>query len=207
MFENVILEPACYTALEVHMGAMRCRPLTDLEVNQVTEAFQRTRDRALFVLGIYTGFRIAELCSLKVSDVQQYGRVRSSVTVQKRFMKGSKAGRTVLLNPIVMKAIGDLIGELKLGHDDFLFKSKKAGAITETQARRIFRTVFDSLGLEGNLSTHSMRKTFAKKVYEASGRDLRLTQLALGHSSIDSTSKYLEIGDELKNNVVLSIKF
>ena len=36
-----------------------------------------------------------------------------------------------------------------------------------------------------------MRKTFADRVYRASGRDLVRTQRALGHVNINSTVQYL----------------
>jgi integrase len=46
-----------------------CRPLTDDEVDLVLQSFggrYALRDRALFCLGIYTGFRITELLSLRL---------------------------------------------------------------------------------------------------------------------------------------------
>ena len=49
-----------------------CRALTADEVARVSQAFRGTyavRDRALFVLRIKTGLRIAELPSLRVGDV------------------------------------------------------------------------------------------------------------------------------------------
>jgi integrase len=50
------------------------RASTDDEVARMSQAFQRTyaaRDWALFVRVIKTGFRIAELLSLRVGDVWQ----------------------------------------------------------------------------------------------------------------------------------------
>jgi integrase len=43
--------------------------LTDPEIATVKNAFVRTWDKALFILGLKTGLRIAELLSLKVGDV------------------------------------------------------------------------------------------------------------------------------------------
>ena len=54
-----------------------CRALTADEVARVSQAFRGTSaecDRALFILGIKTGFRISELCQLRVGDVWQHGR-------------------------------------------------------------------------------------------------------------------------------------
>jgi integrase len=49
-----------------------CWALTDDEVARVSQAFRGThaaRDRALFLLGVKTGYRISELRSLRVGDV------------------------------------------------------------------------------------------------------------------------------------------
>lgn len=56
-----------------------CRALTADEVVRVSQAFHGTyaeRDRALFILGIKTGFRISELLSLGVGDVWQAWALR-----------------------------------------------------------------------------------------------------------------------------------
>ena len=60
-----------------------CRPLTDPEIALVSRSFGGTyalRDRAWFILGLKTGFRIAELLSLRVGDVWQHGRVVDQLT-------------------------------------------------------------------------------------------------------------------------------
>jgi integrase len=56
-------------------------------VSQLTQAFSgryAARDRALFVTGVKSGFRISELLSLTVGDVYQHGRIAERVTVQPR---------------------------------------------------------------------------------------------------------------------------
>ena len=49
-----------------------CRPLTDEEVDRISDGFSgryAKRDRALFLLGVKTGFRISEMLSLEIRDV------------------------------------------------------------------------------------------------------------------------------------------
>lgn len=176
------------------MSAIKCRALTDAEVIAVATELN-LRDKCLFLLGCYTGFRIAELCSIYVKDVAQFGGILTHVTVQKRFMKGNKASRRVPINPIVRPYLLELIQSKGLEEKEALFQSREGGGVSENQVRFIMRNVFNKLRMTGNLSTHSMRKTFAQKIWIASGKDLRLTQLALGHKSIDSTTKYLDIGE------------
>lgn len=42
--------------------------------------------------------------------------------------------------------------------------------------------------MDERVATHSLRKSFAKAVYEGAGHDLILTQRALGHGAITTTS-------------------
>ena len=68
-----------------------CRPLSDAEIEVVSGSFTgkyALRDRALYLLGIYSGYRISELLSIRVKDVVQYGELVERVTVQRKSMKG-----------------------------------------------------------------------------------------------------------------------
>jgi integrase len=188
------------------MSAVQCRALESHEIELILGHLEYDRDRTLFILGLSTGFRIAELLSIKVSDVTQYGVARTSVTVAKSKMKGAKSSRTVPLNETARNAIILLVTDYKLEPNDYLFKSRNGGAVTQGQIRRRLSDAFKALRLLGPLSTHSMRKTFAQRVYEASGRDLPRTQRALGHVSIDSTVKYLGIDQKADESLILNLK-
>ena len=66
-----------------------CRPLTDEEVYDVARSFwgeHARRDKALFLLGVKSGFRISELLSLRARDVRQAGRLVDRVTIERRHM-------------------------------------------------------------------------------------------------------------------------
>lgn len=85
-----------------------CRPLTDREIDEVLQSFggrYARRDRALFLLGVKTGFRISELLSLTIGRVLQHGRVVERVSVSRRHMKKKIEGRTVPLNPQAAEAV------------------------------------------------------------------------------------------------------
>jgi site-specific recombinase XerD len=69
------------------------RPLAAEEVAQVAKSFSgayATRNKALFVVGHRTGFRISELLSLRVKDIWQHGKVVDRLTVRRGAMKGGK---------------------------------------------------------------------------------------------------------------------
>ena len=179
-----------------------CRPLTDAEIELVSQSFAgrfALRDRALFVLGIYSGFRISELLSLKAKDVVQHGELVARVTVQRKSMKGKSQSRSVVLHPKAREALSPWLATL--ADDDpegYLFRSRKGKnrSISRVQAYTILRDAFNANHLSGRLATHSMRKTFANRAYENSGRDLLRTAKALGHKSVNSTISYLSFKSE-----------
>jgi integrase len=85
-----------------------CRPLTDDEVHIISRSSGGTfgkRNKALFIVGVRSGFRISELLSLRVGDVQQHGKIIDHVTVARRHMKKKTEGRTVPLHPEARAAL------------------------------------------------------------------------------------------------------
>jgi integrase len=191
-----------------------CRALTDDEVARVSQAFRGTyaaRDRALFVLGVKTGFRISELLSLRVGDVWQHGQFMERVAVSRRYMKGKTEGRSVILHAEAKAALAAwLMAMQRMGTvspETYLFPSRKGlnRPLRPGQARYILRQSYAVCGLTGKLSSHTMRKTFGQTVYEKSGRDLLKTQRAMGHKSPASTVAYLHIDERDIDALILAL--
>ena len=191
-----------------------CRPLSPAEVEAVLAAFcgpYATRDRALFLLGVKSGFRISELLSLRLLDVMRAGRLLDRVSVARRNMKKKVEGRTVLLHPDARAALELWIEELRaegyMTSDTFVFQSRKGrnAALSRVQAYRILQAAYERAGVEGQTGTHSMRKTFANNVHEKLGRDLLKTQKALGHRNINSTVSYLSFQQEEIDEAILGL--
>ena len=191
-----------------------CRPLSEEEISQVTQAFDgpfALRNQALLVLDVRTGYRISELLSLRVGDVYQRGQVVDWITVPKRHMKGQTAGRTL---PLHAEAKGALQRWLEAyGRQQpllptlVLFPSRKGvnRPLQRGQAHHILQEAYRTNGLTGMIGCHGMRKTFAKKVYERTGRDLRATQHALGHQSPASTAAYLAVDEAAVDAAILAL--
>jgi integrase len=174
------------------------RPLLDDEIPRVERAFGGPlgpRNRALFVLGLRTGFRVRELLSLRLGDVlDETGAVTRLVRVERRHMKGKRSGRTVPIHDHARRALGEwvaILGQRGGGLDRSgpLFPSRVGSkALTPSGAHRALKAAFR--GFPGPLSTHSMRKSFARKIHRRLG-DVAKTQLALGHANIATTLRYL----------------
>lgn len=161
------------------------------------------RDRALFLLGLKTGFRISELLSLTVGAVYRSGRLTEEVSVDRRFMKKKREGRKVPFhNEPARTALELWIGELsKSGLCDpkaFLFRSREGDnrPLNRRTAWEILKRAFAACGMNGKLATHSMRKTFAKQMLEALGHDLLALKEVLGHNEIETTMAYVQFDDK-----------
>jgi integrase len=185
------------------------RSLSRLQCKAVLKATDSIRHKTLLTLGFCCGYRISELLSLTIAN----GQIHSHVTV-----KGSKTKtgvtRTVLLNTDAKKSLTLLLEWLKSkGLNDAttpLFLSQKRTvngslkAISRQQAHDILKGLFALIGEFGNVSTHTLRKTFAARIWEAT-KQLPLVQIALGHKSINSTVGYLDFGNDDVDNAIMGI--
>lgn len=185
-----------------------CRPLSKSEVKKVERNLFILRDRCLFVLGVRSGFRVSELLSLRIKDVYANGGVLDMAKVARKNTKGRVMSRSVPLHPearAVLKAhIKQMIAQRE-SEDAYLFKSRKGGnrPIGREQAWRILNYAYRKSGLTGSTGTHSMRKTFAKRVYDKSKKNVFLTQKALGHRDINSTISYLSFDEDEVRKLIL----
>jgi site-specific recombinase XerD len=189
------------------------RPLTRGQVKAVLKVTNSIREKALLTLGFATGYRISELLSLTVADIATGGVIHSHVTVKASNTK-TKQGRTVLLNSDAKKALSTLVSWLTakgLDHNAPLFVSRKHvngyAAISRQQAHKLLKELFAAIGEFGNVSTHTMRKTFAKAIYDATGGKIELVQIALGHAAINSTVSYLSFNTRDIDNAINAMRF
>jgi site-specific recombinase XerD len=190
-----------------------CRALVDREADQIMKSFAGTyaaRDRAIFTVGRYTGERITAILHLKIGDVVQAGRIADAVTYRRASRKGKIEGRTVKLHAEAKAALTAWINELSkdavLTANDYVFPSRKGqGPLGRVQYHRILKAAVEANQLTGKIATHSMRKTFADRVYEALGQDIFRTQKALGHRNINSTVQYLSFKEADIDAAVLAM--
>ena len=186
------------------------RPLTNDEIRKVAKTFDgrfEVRNRSLFMLGVSIGGRISELLSLKIGDVWQHAQPVTDVQFDKSIVKGGETSRTVPMNVDAREAVSELVlwmdanfAILSMADDiaaDFpLFPSRKAkngvASMQRQAADKMLRIVFENAGLNGKLATHSLRKSFAQRLYDQTG-DIFAVQQMLGHKSVATTQDYLGV--------------
>ena len=179
------------------------RPLDNNEIYLVSACFSGTyeiRNRGLFMLGVSTGGRISELLSLRIGDVWQNQQPVSDLLFDRSIVKGGEVSRAVPVNIDGRNAIETLIGWHSEKYNTTpptrpLFPSRnKRGSVAMNRqtAHEMLKTAFEMAGLNGKLATHSLRKSFAQRLYDESG-DIYLVQELLGHKNVSTTQKYLGV--------------
>ena len=169
----------------------------------MSECFTGTfeaRNRGLFMLGVSTGGRISELLSLTIGDVFQNSKAVTDLLYNKRIVKGGEISRAVPVNVDGREAIEALIdwhrekyGTIAPSRPLFPSRNKNGTfAMNRQTAHDMLKEAFMDAGLNGKLATHSLRKSFAQRVYEQSG-DIYLVQELLGHANVSTTQKYIGV--------------
>jgi len=159
----------------------------------------RTRDLALFDLGIDSKLRACDLVKLRVRDVCRGDRVASRAMVMQQ-----KTQRPVQfeITPATQEAVQNWIKASGRKAYDWLFPSRVHSAphLGTRQYARIVHGWVDAVGLDSTAyGTHSIRRTKPTLIYRRT-RNLRAVQLLLGHTKIESTVRYLgiDVDDALK---------
>ena len=179
------------------------RPLDNEEIRKVSAAFDGTfaiRNKNLFMLGVSVGGRISELLALKVGDVWQNGNPVKDLLFDRNIVKGGEVSRAVPVNIDGRQAIEDLIawqvefyGIVDANRP--LFPSRKGQgwkAMRRQMAHDALKLAFEVAGLNGKLGTHSLRKSYAQRLYEQTN-DIYAVQEMLGHKSVVTTQRYLGV--------------
>lgn len=112
-------------------------------------------------------------------------------------------GRSTLLTKKVKEWLTDYKNYYRFIWDEpvepqhYLFRSFKArnAPLTNMMIHNIVKSSFDSAGIyydqSRKLGTHSLRKTYARNIYEKTDRDINVTARLLGHKNVNSTMSYL----------------
>ena len=152
------------------------------------------RDHVMLSLGYGCGLRAGEIVRLKDGDIDSAQMIIRIVQ-----SKGRK-DRHVMLPPELLVLLrqwwkvrpkrfdaGVPVGER------WLFPGRRQGQhLTTGQLSRLFHAAAAAAGITKRVSLHSLRHSFATELLEA-GTDIRYIQAVLGHSKLDTTSRYTRV--------------
>ena len=163
------------------------------------QVYRRTRELALFDLGIDSKLRACDLLKLKVRDVCHGERIACRTIVVQQ-----KTSRPVQfeITESTRTALTDWIRLSGLASENFLFPSRVRASphLSVRQYARIVDSWVEEIGLDpAAYGTHSIRRTKPSLIYRRT-KNLRAVQLLLGHTKLEITVRYLgiEVEDALE---------
>lgn len=172
------------------------QPIRDKETIANIKAYLKNkneRDYILFLLGIYTGLRIADILSLKVKDLKD----KTHLFVKE---KKTKKPKTIKIGKFLKRELKDYLVDKDL--DEYVIKSRegKNKPISRERAYGILQDVAREFHLE-SIGCHTMRKTFGYQVYQQT-KDVVLLQEIFNHSDPAITLRYIGVNQDTIDNVI-----
>lgn len=170
-------------------------PLKSKEALKQVESYLRNRSKRnelIFVLGINSGLRISDILNLNIDDV------KNKKYIEIREMKTGKYKKFPLNNKVqnLIKEYLPLREKIySITPNEPLFVGKKHKRLNRSQVYRFLNEACKNVGLNINVGTHTMRKTFGYHHYKQFN-DVALLQKILNHSSPSITLRYISIYQE-----------
>jgi integrase len=159
------------------------------------------RSYAMFIVGINIALRITDLLSLKWKDILKENK-RTFKDIEIKEGKTDKY-RKIKLNKSASKALKELLESLDyVDINHFIFKSREGEnkAITRQQALNILKDAAKSVGVNENIGTHSLRKTWGYHAWKI-GFNPAIIMETLNHSNLAMTKRYLGIQQDDVNEL------
>ncbi len=155
------------------------------EVVQFLGCIPNIKHRTILTACYAAGLRITEAVHLKPAAID---RQRMVIRIEQG--KGRK-DRYVMLSPKLLEVLSDYWWAVR--PKVWLFPGDIPGQpITRHSVEKVCQAAHQRSGLSKPVTPHSLRHAFAVHLLE-SGTDLRTIQLLLGHSSLNTTARYLRI--------------
>jgi site-specific recombinase XerD len=194
MCESVLRQPKL--ALRIPRPKKEQRLPQVLSAGEVARMLKKARNlkhRALLMLLYSAGLRVGEVVRLRPADLDAD---RGLVRVRRG--KGGK-DRYTLLAQRAAEAVGTYRDAYPT--DRWLFPGDRPGRhVTTRSVQRMVKTVAEAAGIEKNVTTHTLRHSFATHLLEG-GTNLRVIQELLGHESARTTQIYTHVAQSTIGSV------
>lgn len=167
--------------------------LTQEEAARLMEAAPGPKYKAVFGTAYGAGLRVSEVANLKVSDIDS---TRMLLRVEQG--KGAK-DRNAMLSPRLLQ----LLREWWLVQRPTTWLFPGRDPIMAMSPRQIYRVVCDTasaIGIDKRVGPHTLRHSFATHLLEQ-GVDIRVIQVLLGHTKLDTTARYAHVASRVLRDV------
>lgn len=174
----------------------RRRPLPTVPTRQqvlaLAAARPNTRHQLAILLLYSSGLRVSELVALDVGDVDL-----EVLLLRVRDGKGGKDRLTIFSESLVPQLQAQVTGR---SHLEPLLPNATGGRWSTRSIQALVARARLDAGLPPGITPHTLRHAFATHLLEA-GTDLRIIQTLLGHSRIETTTRYTHVVRHTKRRV------
>jgi integrase/recombinase XerD len=153
------------------------------------------RDVALLELLYSTGGRVSEIVGINIGDLAKVESDNEVIQTIKLRGKGSKE-RIVPIGSFALAALDNYLVRVRPAlvaksgkNESALFLNSRGGRLSRQSAWNIVLESAKACGLEGKVSPHVFRHSYATHLLDG-GADIRVVQELLGHSSVTTTQIY-----------------
>jgi integrase/recombinase XerD len=169
--------------------------LSQEEIMQFFDNIPSLKYRAALMTCYGAGLRVSEAVVLKVSDIDSQ---RMLIRVEQG--KGAKDRYAMLSLRLlqVLRRYCKASGLQKAAPpDQYLFPSWRANRhLCPASLQLACREATARAGIRKRVTVHTLRHSFATHLLE-NGADIRIIQVLLGHSRIDTTARYARVGPQV----------
>ena len=153
------------------------------------------RDVALLELLYSTGGRVSEIIGINMNDLAKVESDNEVIQTIKLRGKGAKE-RIVPIGSYALSALDNYLVRVRPAlvaksgkNESALFLNSRGGRLSRQSAWNIVLASAQASGLEGRVSPHVFRHSYATHLLDG-GADIRVVQELLGHSSVTTTQIY-----------------
>ncbi len=177
------------------------KPLSVDDREKILSKLKGKRNQLIFHIGCNLGLRISEILSIDIDNFSKNKIVGETLKVKQ--LKARKVATRILpLNSKMRSLLQEYLNECRYVSGSLFREQTGNTQLSRFTYINIIKKAAKESGVTSNVSTHSMRKTFARAVYEQSGLNIVITQKALGHSNPANTALYLGIFEEQVNKQI-----
>lgn len=175
-----------------HVKAMQKKKerLTDEEIEDIRDACQTLKEKALVELLLSTGMRVGEVSALNLSDLDLQNK-RVSIYGEK-----TNRYRTGMLTTKAVKALRQYIASREYCTEAlFICDRKPYNRLNNGSIEKMVKDIAKRAGITRiPVTVHVYRKTFASIMYKKT-KDVLMVSKLLGHAKTDMTVQYYLIDD------------
>lgn len=165
------------------------------EIKMLIDGVKNLKHRTVIMMLYSTGMRLSEIAALKITDIDS-----KNMRIKVVQGKGAKDRFTILSEQVLQEL---RVYYIVYKPKEYLFNGLKAGKpFSMRSIQRLVQKALVKLSLDNkNYSVHTIRHSFATHLVD-NGTDLHTVKELLGHTTLQTTMRYMHLSTTRIQNVV-----